>query len=206
MDRPLCAVVAVAAALVSGRLAWYQSLAAGLAMVVCLAAWQSLHFLLPGLSSEVTWAGLIDRRWPALSGWLMLGMVLAPLGARAAALARCWPAMALSPAVVALLTGVLFPWVLRQPPSDSSAQGWVDVTPAAPRDARERLVPDAREQGGFRINSERAVVGEWRDGTQLYFSPAFAKAWWERMNALQPGMVLDLDGKSLLSRGPARTA
>ena len=38
---------------------------------------------------------------------------------------------------------------------------------------------------------QRAIVGEWRDGTQLYFSPDYANPWWRRMRHLQRGMTLD---------------
>ena len=33
--------------------------------------------------------------------------------------------------------------------------------------------------------SERAVVGEWKDGTQQFFSTAFTREWYERMQDLQ---------------------
>ena len=32
----------------------------------------------------------------------------------------------------------------------------------------------------------RAIVGEWRDGTQLYFDPSFGPVWKERLQALVP--------------------
>ena len=57
------------------------------------------------------------------------------------------------------------------------------------------------QMNGFRVHSRRAVVGEWRDGTQLYFSAAFAQPWWERMQALQPGLRVAPDGQRLLVQG-----
>lgn len=37
---------------------------------------------------------------------------------------------------------------------------------------------------GFRIWSERAILGDWKDGTMSNFSPSFAAQWWERMEDL----------------------
>lgn len=37
------------------------------------------------------------------------------------------------------------------------------------------------KEAGFRVFSERAIVGEWKDGTQQYFDDAFAKEWGRRM-------------------------
>lgn len=39
-------------------------------------------------------------------------------------------------------------------------------------------------ESGFRVFSERTVVGEWKDGTQQYFDDAFVKEWGARMRAL----------------------
>jgi hypothetical protein len=37
------------------------------------------------------------------------------------------------------------------------------------------------QEAGFRVFSERSIVGEWKDGTQQYFDDAFAKEWGQRM-------------------------
>jgi hypothetical protein len=47
------------------------------------------------------------------------------------------------------------------------------------------LTPPDRE--GFRVFSERSIVGEWKDGTQQFFSWAFTREWRRRMDALQVG-------------------
>lgn len=39
-------------------------------------------------------------------------------------------------------------------------------------------------EAGFRVFSERAIVGEWKDGTQQYFDDAFAKEWGRRMETV----------------------
>jgi hypothetical protein len=41
-------------------------------------------------------------------------------------------------------------------------------------------------EAGFRVFSERTIVGEWKDGTQQYFDDAFVKEWGRRMDALGP--------------------
>jgi len=48
------------------------------------------------------------------------------------------------------------------------------------------------KQTGFRVFSERSIIGEWKDGTQLYFSPDFAQSWKARMTALE---VHEFNGK-----------
>ncbi|MFA7235488.1 MAG: DUF6798 domain-containing protein [Phycisphaeraceae bacterium] len=66
---------------------------------------------------------------------------------------------------------------------------------------RDALFVTPMEMGGFRVYSQRAVVGEWRDGTQLYFDGGFAEQWWERMRSLSPGLLYNADGTKLLQRG-----
>jgi hypothetical protein len=64
----------------------------------------------------------------------------------------------------------------------NDVQLWVrDHTP---RDA-VLLTPPHRE--GFRVFSERAVVGEWKDGTQQFFSSPFTREWRRRMQDLGGG-------------------
>ena len=59
---------------------------------------------------------------------------------------------------------------------------WVDVQlwcrENTPKNATFLTPPDL---AGFRVFSERPVVGEWKDGTQQYFSDRFAEEWWRRM-------------------------
>ncbi len=40
------------------------------------------------------------------------------------------------------------------------------------------------QEAGFRVFSERSIVGEWKDGTQQYFDDAFAKEWGRRMEMI----------------------
>jgi hypothetical protein len=55
------------------------------------------------------------------------------------------------------------------------------------------------QETGFRVFSERTVVGEWKDGTQQYFDEGFASDWGLRMAALSPGRREKLTGEELLA-------
>jgi hypothetical protein len=69
----------------------------------------------------------------------------------------------------------------------TKVQEWV-------RDHTEReatlLTPPYHE--GFRVFSERAIVGEWKDGTQQFFSATFGVEWLRRMKELH-GKTRDYD-------------
>ena len=52
-----------------------------------------------------------------------------------------------------------------------------------PKDA---ILVTPPQEAGFRVFSERSVVGEWKDGTQQYFDQDFANEWAARMEALGP--------------------
>jgi uncharacterized protein DUF6798 len=60
-------------------------------------------------------------------------------------------------------------------------QDWVRLH--TPKDAIFVTPP---QEAGFRVFSERTVVGEWKDGTQQYFDEQFANEWAARMQALGP--------------------
>jgi hypothetical protein len=59
------------------------------------------------------------------------------------------------------------------------AQNWVRANTL-----RSAVVLTPPSQTGFRVFSERTVVGEWKDGTQQYFDDAFVREWGARMEAL----------------------
>jgi hypothetical protein len=61
-------------------------------------------------------------------------------------------------------------------------QDWVRLH--TPKDAIFVTPP---QEAGFRVFSERTVVGEWKDGTQQYFDETFATEWAARMEALGRG-------------------
>jgi GH35 family endo-1,4-beta-xylanase len=204
---PLALAGGLLASILTGRLAWHGALVAGIAIVVCLFAWQTLHFVIPGLPPATFWGPgtIVDWRSGRLPTALGACVLLA-----AAALWVLSTRPLRNPARTSLTTGslalvviavvALYP-TLHTPPAGredawADAQRWVrNNTPTT------ALLLTPAQQSGFRIHSQRSIVGEWRDGTQLYFAGGFAKTWWDRMNALQPGMVVDADGKSLLNPG-----
>lgn len=92
-------------------------------------------------------------------------------------------------AVVAVALLVLLPHMYAQVQAREASEAWREVQVWS-RDHTPRgavlLTPPYRE--GFRAFSERAIAGEWKDGTQQFFSARFGFAWQERMRALRaPG-------------------
>lgn len=53
--------------------------------------------------------------------------------------------------------------------------------------ARDAMLLTPPYQAGFRIFSERSIVGDWKDGTQQYFDIDYAYEWWRRMQDLGGG-------------------
>ena len=96
---------------------------------------------------------------------------------------------------------VSFSWNFHRPePGNDPA--WLDAQRwASTNTALDAVFLTPAQMNGFRVHSRRAVVGEWRDGTQLYFSAKFAQPWWDRMQALQPGLRVAPDGQRLLVQG-----
>lgn len=175
------ALVYIAAGCVRAR--GFELLGAGL-IVACLAAPPWLH-LLPVTVLVATLLALVKRRLLWQQAALAGGALLVTIAA--------WRTINFVP--------VAFSWNFHRPelgndPAWLDAQRWAKTN--SPTDA-VFLTP--AQMSGFRILSQRAIVGEWRDGTQLYFSAAFAQPWWQRMQALQPGMRLTPDGQRLLVQG-----
>jgi hypothetical protein len=73
-------------------------------------------------------------------------------------------------------------------------QDWVRLN--TPKDAIFVTPP---QEAGFRVFSERTVVGEWKDGTQQYFDDAFVKEWGARMEMLGGDEYPKLSDDRLLS-------
>lgn len=73
-------------------------------------------------------------------------------------------------------------------------QRWVALT--TPKDAV--LLTPPRE-AGFRVFSERGIVGEWKDGTQQYFDDGFALEWNRRMEAVGVDAYTKTPGRDLLT-------
>lgn len=73
------------------------------------------------------------------------------------------------------------------------AQDW--ARRSTPKDAVFLTPP---REAGFRVFSERTVVGEWKDGTQQYFDDGFVREWGDRMQALRGDGYASLSDRELL--------
>jgi hypothetical protein len=112
--------------------------------------------------------------------WVCAALYLLMRGAARSALSRT---VAVTAWVVCL--GWLAPQIYARHHSSTWQDSWKGVQDWA----REHTPPETvfltpPEESGFRVFSERATVAEWKDGTQQFFSNAFADEWWQRMHAL----------------------
>ncbi|MBI4026961.1 MAG: beta-galactosidase [Verrucomicrobia bacterium] len=198
---PVALLMATLVALLNRRLLWQQALMAGVALLVCLFAWRSIDFVLPGpawassLLSRLTWRYINVMSVAVLAAavglWWVAGRELKSVRFHAITFAGAVACVGL----IAQTYGTF----LRHSAGDAQ---WVDAQLwARTHTPVNTLFLTPTQPGGFRIHSQRAIVGEWRDGTQLYFSANYAQAWWKLMNALQPGMRIAPDGKRLLVHG-----
>ena len=149
---------------------WIAGVLAGL-LVTVAASWESLDALARGIAARVQAAS--GRRLHRLIAW--------PAGVR-------WTAAAL---LLALLVSTAAAFTQPQIPPNLLA-AWRDVQAWArqntPVDATFMTPP---YYYGFRVESERPVVGEWKDGTQQYFSVPLTAAWWQRMQDLHAANASD---------------
>jgi hypothetical protein len=122
------------------------------------------------------------NRWLSDSAVATLGLALLLAAARELQPRMRLAAGALTASATLLLGGRCF---------DEAAIRWESDTFVHVQDwARRATPPDAvfmtpPQRAGFRVFSERAIVGEWKDGTQQYFDPEFSAEWDSRMEALQ---------------------
>ncbi len=208
---PYALILAMVVALLNGRLAWHEALFAGVSLLVCLLATQTIEFVIPGIApltatnrwllTTINWRAMLQNQWPPGYAW-GVGVVAVTLAVitsmrlKKNALATLLACATLA-GVVALL-GVL-PIVKRESEPDpawANVQLWINThTP------KTAVILTPPTESGFRIFSQRSIVGEWRDGTQLYFKAGFAKPWWDAMNALLPNIVVRADKKDLENRG-----
>ncbi len=188
---PIVFAIGVITAVISGRLSMPQSIAVGVCVIVAVAAHHDIHF--PLLAGPVAWfAGGVRT----VFGLIVLGLAGCVIVHQQME-SRRWMKLAV-PASLAIVSAIFLLLADYQTTTDP----WVQTqTWAAEHTPADSLFLTPIQPGGFRLHSQRAVVGEWRDGTQLYFSSQFAPIWWDRMRDLQPGILTDFSGKTLLSRG-----
>ncbi|HVT82056.1 MAG TPA: endo-1,4-beta-xylanase [Phycisphaerae bacterium] len=198
---PLTLLCATAAALLAGHLSWRQALVAGAVLQVVVLAWLQIDFPLAFWRGDFLGGGAAG---PAGMHFLSIAvLLLAGVAAALLALARDWRVHA-AVAGLALLTGAWFAaGLFRQESQEDPASEHAQLADVAEW-ARGRTPPDAvflTAQPNFRAAAERAIVGTWRDGTQLYFSAAYGAEWLDRAMSVEPGLELTDDGARLKTHG-----
>jgi hypothetical protein len=202
---PWTLAVAILVALVSGRLWWGQSIVAAAALLVAVLANRQIQFPIPGLpgAGAGDWLGVDKGRWSALLAWLPLLCALA-LSMAAMLLKRRrlqWAVGATAFLAGLLFAGALYTKLLDQPATPAEAALADIETWARTQTPRDALFLTPTGMANFRSGSERAIVGDWRDGTQLYFSSAFGPEWFSRLRDLEPHLMLTPDSARLIARG-----
>ena len=79
--------------------------------------------------------------------------------------------------------------------ANAQESGWLEVQVWAKENTRSHdvfIVPPNRS--GFRVESERTIYGDWKDGTQMFFNPDFGFEWFRRMKALGYKKELEIRG------------
>jgi len=166
---------------------WARLLAAG--VLLGLGGWS-----LPQPPSELPSYGIADL----LSGTFLFSAALAVVlvtGIQAGAPARRWLAAAAAAATFLWLAPHVY--ALKRPKWENNpwreVQDWVRENTA-----KDAVLVTPPMETGFRVFSERTIVGEWKDGTQQYFNDAFSKEWALRMEALGPEGYAKLDDEALM--------
>ncbi|MGA2496347.1 MAG: DUF6798 domain-containing protein [Tepidisphaeraceae bacterium] len=197
---PWVLALSIVMAWINGRLKWLQALTAGAILLLTLIAWHRIDFPVPFIPGE----SAIDLRkgWP--TDVTALIAVAAGIGIWAVSRINLRTRTNWVFVVEGLVIIGLIGAHERKPMLDPALRhdDWVD----AQNWARKNTDPSARfltppNQSGFRIYSERSVVGEWRDGTQAYFNAAFATDWWKKMKLLRPNLMYDEQGLRELNPG-----
>ncbi|MFI5377683.1 MAG: DUF6798 domain-containing protein [Tepidisphaerales bacterium] len=206
---PWILALSVVMAWITGRLNWLQALTTGGLLLLTLIAWQRIDFAVPFIPGE----SAVDFRkgWPtnvtaliALAAgvgiWLVSQIRLRPW----ANLVFLAEGLAIVILIGAYERKPMLDEALKRDDPDAQARArWVE----AQEWARTHTLPDALfltppRESGFRIHSDRAIVGEWRDGTQAYFNAGFASNWWKKMKLLRPNLMYD--EKGLFEQNPGR--
>ncbi|MGN6368307.1 MAG: endo-1,4-beta-xylanase [Phycisphaerae bacterium] len=196
---PLTVLVVTIAAFISGRLSMTQAILAGGSLIVAILAYKQIQFPVPLLSTDLSllpheW--LTSRlAWSALGAATLFAILLSVLRHPVPRIVT----LAATLIAGAICTGILFGGEFNAPPVDAnlaSISAWARKD--TPKDA---LFLTPTGFSNFRIDADRALVGDWRDGTQLYFSGNFAPDWFSRVTDLEPGLERTPDGNRLLTRG-----
>jgi hypothetical protein len=203
---PAAVLVALAAALVAGHLSWRQAIVVVGALLVAFLAYLQIQFPLPLLSEELNLlpqaggapnaTGMRALAAAILLQAVVLGVMLGLARRRGA----CIVLTALTVFAGCFFVRVLFTREMAEGLSKENT-ALVEVADWARRQTpAEALFLTPAGTTNFRIFAERSVVGDWRDGTQIYFSAAFGPPWLERVSNIEPGLTLTQDGRSVLLR------
>ena len=186
--EPLLAVAVFAQAAVGRPAAatWARLVAVG--TLVALAGWNSPHLAIAWDQyplDELTKPTVLGAA--ALATLVLVGRELDPRQRR-------WAALAAAVGTVLWLGPDAY--ARKRPKWETGSwrevQDWVRLN--TPKDAIFVTPP---QEAGFRVFSERTVVGEWKDGTQQYFDEQFATEWAARMEALGPADYVKLSDDQL---------
>jgi hypothetical protein len=186
--EPLLPVAVFAQAAV-GRPAsatWSRLLAVG--VLVALAGWDGPHLALAWDQYP-----LDELTKPTVIGAAALAMLVL-IGRELTASQRRWVAGLAAAGTVFWLGPDAY--ARKRPKWETGSwrevQDWVRLH--TPKDAIFVTPP---QEAGFRVFSERTVVGEWKDGTQQYFDEKFATEWAARMEALGPADYVKMSDDQL---------
>ncbi|MGH7290934.1 MAG: DUF6798 domain-containing protein, partial [Myxococcota bacterium] len=126
------------------------------------------------------------KGWPfALAA---LGLVIAAVAVHRRSFGLVLGPESLALVLVGLLLGLSLGAMRTNPPVSAEVAESTDwlalqhwAKDSTPRDA-VFIVPPGHD--GFRIESERSVYGDWKDGTQGFFNDEFGREWLARMKRL----------------------
>jgi hypothetical protein len=167
--------VALQAAFARPRPAAWARIAAA-AVLVGVAGWGD---------ASPEYATFFDRsvnRWLSDSAIAALGLSLVLLTARELGQLQHRAAALLVSGATLLLAGRCFDEARPRWEADPYVEVQEWARSSTPQEAVFMTPP---QRAGFRVFSERTIVGEWKDGTQQYFDEAFSGEWLARMTALQ---------------------
>jgi GH35 family endo-1,4-beta-xylanase len=204
---PWLVLFATLVALGFGRLSFVQALVAAAALLISIVAWRTINFPLPGLRGLT--AGLTPSQLrSAWQGQPMTNPLAITLVTGSVLWALSWLKLGQISRGIVIATGVLAIAAVTHYLYNSTGPGEQENDPwvrtqlwAKGHTPADAVFLTPIKPGGFRIYSDRAVVAEWRDGTQAYFTAAFASDWWKRMQRLQEHLQYDVTGQRLLIPG-----
>lgn len=185
----LLAVATVA--LANARLSWGQAVVVGAALLVSLVATQAIQFHIPLLDGRqhASLLKVAAKAWHE-AGWALPVALLVAGAVWFMIRLNVGPRVKLCALVMAHFGCVILArhtYVHGAYAGADKEDPWINAQLWAAKNTPVTAVfMTPPQKGGWRIFSNRSVVCEWRDGTQLYFSAGFAKDWWERLTQLRP--------------------